>query len=161
MPTLPRTNARPCEAGFSLIEILVVLAIFAITTAVIMPSTSKMMDQATAHAVFFDFQKQISDFRREANRTGVAIHVSDPSAENSGGMPADVDSRLHQVKLRAPWTYTMAPRLDIEAGGICSPSSVNLIKGDNLVMSLRSDQGDCRFIRLQTEAPRRPSSSSR
>ena len=57
-----------------------VLAIFAIATAIIMPSTSRMLDQAMSHAVFFEFQRQISDLRREASRTGVAIRVADPQA---------------------------------------------------------------------------------
>ena len=85
MPISLPTNARIARAGFSLIEVLVVLAIFAMSAAVIMPSTSRMLDQATSHAVFFEFQKQISDYRREANRTGVALQVADPEAAS----PAD------------------------------------------------------------------------
>ncbi len=57
MPTSHPINADSSRAGFSLIEILVVLAIFALSAAVIMPSTSRMLDQATSHAVFFEFQK--------------------------------------------------------------------------------------------------------
>lgn len=92
MPTSHPINADSSRAGFSLIEILVVLAIFALSAAVIMPSTSRMLDQATSHAVFFEFQKQVSDYRREANRTGVAIRLADPEAAKgdspqAGGAP--------------------------------------------------------------------------
>ena len=141
------------RSGFSLIEILVVLAIFALSTAIIIPNTSRMMDQATAHAVFFDFQKQISDLRREANRTGIQIRVTDPS---SSVLNDDNESGTRQVVLKTPWTYTMAPPLDVEAGGHCSASSVNLVKGERVVMMLRTDSGDCRFINLQTRAARLP-----
>lgn len=157
MPISLPTNARIARAGFSLIEVLVVLAIFAMSAAVIMPSTSRMLDQATSHAVFFEFQKQISDFRREANRTGVALQVADPEAALSangllpGSGEADVDAQ-RTVTLRSPWRYTLAPALDIEAGGACSAATANLINGDRVVMTLRTSEGDCRFIRLQTRA---------
>lgn len=132
-------------------EILVVLAIFALAVAVVMPSTSRMLDQATAHAVFFEFQRQVSDLRREANRTGQAIRLIDPAAR-----PAEGD---RTVTLRDPWRYTLAPPLDIAAGGACSPATANLLKDDMVVMTLRADDADCRFIRQATAAapPRAPS----
>lgn len=157
MPISLPTNARIARAGFSLIEVLVVLAIFAMSAAVIMPSTSRMLDQATSHAVFFEFQKQISDYRREANRTGVALQVADPEAASpadrlspvSGEAASDVQ---RTISLRSPWSYTLAPALNIEAGGVCSAATANLINGDRVVMMLRTSEGDCRFIRLQTRA---------
>ena len=167
MPTSPQTSADGHRAGFTLIEILVVLAIFALSAAVIMPSTSRMLDQATSHAVFFEFQKQVSDYRREANRTGVAIRLEDPEAARAASLQTDAtreeasDDRLERtVTLRPPWRYTMAPALDIAAGGACSDATANLINGDRIVMTLRTASGDCRFIRLQSVAgPPRASSS--
>lgn len=167
MPTSHPINADSSRAGFSLIEILVVLAIFALSAAVIMPSTSRMLDQAASHAVFFEFQKQVSDYRREANRTGVAIRLADPEAARggspqAGGAPegASDDWVDRTVTLRSPWRYTMAPALDIAAGGGCSDTTANLINGDRVVMTLRTAGGDCRFIRLQSavEPPRGSSS---
>lgn len=132
-------------------EILVVLAIFALAVAVIMPSTSRMLDQATAHAVFFEFQRQVSDLRREANRTGAAIRLVDPASQPGEGE--------RTVTLREPWRYTLAPALDIAPGGACSPTTANLLKDDAVVMTLRSQDADCRFIRQATAAapPRAPS----
>lgn len=132
--------------GFSLMEILVVLVIFALSTAIIMPSTSRMLDQATAHAVFFEFQLQVSDLRREANRTGVAIRLVDPS------MPPPLSEGDRTLELRAPWRYTVAPALLIAEGGSCSPTTANLVNGDTVVMTLRSYDATCQFIRLQTAA---------
>lgn len=139
-------------------EILVVLAILAMATAIIMPSTGRMMDQATSHAVFFEFQKQVSDLRREANRTGVALRVVDPDAavlaDDSPIIAREPDGPVEPVPervitLREPWTYTMAPALEIAEGGLCAPASVNLVKEGQVVMTLRSTEPDCRFIRLQ------------
>jgi prepilin-type N-terminal cleavage/methylation domain-containing protein len=139
------------RGGYTLIEVLVVLAIFALSTAIIMPSTARMLDQTTAHAVFFEFQRQMSDLRREANRTGEPLRVVDPS------MPKVEGDRL--LELRAPWRYTLAPALDIAEGGGCSTTSANLINQDRVVMTLRTEDGTCRFIRLQAPpAKGRPAS---
>ncbi|WP_313105307.1 type II secretion system protein [Brevundimonas sp.] len=134
-------SPRPARGGYTLIEVLVVLAIFALSTAIIMPSTARMLDQTTSHAVFFEFQRQISDLRREANRTGVPLRVVDSSMLRTEG------DRV--LTLRSPWRYTLAPALDIAEGGGCSTVSANLINEDRVVMTLRADDGTCRFIRLQ------------
>lgn len=125
---------------------MVVLAIFALSTALIAPSMSRMLDQATAHAVFFEFQRQVSDLRREANRTGAAIRLIDPAATPE---PGD-----RTIQLRAPWRYTLAPALNIAEGGACAPASANLLNRDRVVMTLRAEDASCRFIRYQSE-PRR------
>ena len=123
-----------------------VLAIFAMAAAIVMPSTGRMMDQATSHAVFFDFQRQVSDLRREANRTGEPLRIIDPSMT-----PAEGDRVL---ELRTSWRYTLAPALDIAEGGGCGSVSANLIHQDRVVMTLRTDDGGCRFIRYQATALR-------
>ena len=153
VPIRPADPAPPrgTRGGYTLIEILVVLAIFALSTAIIMPSTARMLDQTTSHAVFFEFQRQMSDLRREANRTGTSLRVVDLS------MRKTEDDRL--LELRPPWRYTLAPALDIAEGGGCSTASANLINQDRVVMTLRTDDGTCRFIRLQTPpAKARPAS---
>ena len=153
----PPTNAKVSRSGFSLLEILVVLAIFGLSAALIMPSTSRMLDQATSHAVFFEFQQQVSDLRREANRTGLPLQV----VEASPSRPSSESDKVRTLLLRAPWSYTLAPGLDISAGGTCSASSANLINGGRVVMTLRTIGGDCQFIRLQTTAAPPLESSSR
>lgn len=149
------TKRASARAGFSLMEILAVLVIFALSTAIIMPSTSRMLDQATSHAVFFEFQRQVSDLRREANRTGIAIRLVDPSART----PLPEGDRV--LELRKPWRYTVAPALLIAEGGACSPTMANLVNEDRVVMTLRSDDPTCQFTRLQSAGAPPPASSSR
>ncbi len=127
----------------TLLEILVVLAIFAIATAVIMPGTARMLDQATAHAVFFEFQRDVSDLRREANRTGLPLRIVDPA------VTPDAVAGERAISLRAPWRYTLAPALEIAEGGVCGPATANLLNGEVVVMTLRTADGDCAFTRLQ------------
>lgn len=130
-------------------EILVVLVILALSTAVIMPSSARVLDQATSHAVFFEFQREVSDLRRQANRTGVGVTVVDPAT------PLPLPEGAEIIPMRSPWRYTVAPALEIAEGGNCAPTSVNLIRDDTVVMALQSSGSNCRFIRIQSEAPRR------
>ncbi len=137
----------------SLIEILVVLAIFALATALVTPGLSRMMDQTTAHAVFFEFQRDVADLRREASRTGEPMRIVDPQSEDR--LEGD-----HEILLREPWRYTLAPAMTIGDGGVCSPATANLISGDQVVMTLTVEEATCRFSRVQpAAAPRRESSS--
>ncbi len=151
--SIPIRRADRC--GFTLVEILVVLAIMALATAIILPSTSRMLDQATAHAVFFDFQRQVSELRREANRTGAPLRLLDPEAA-----PSDPETD-RTVNLKSPWRYTLAPTLEIAPGGVCSVTTANLVNEGRVVMTLVSDGGTCQFIRQQTTAARPPEPSSR
>ncbi len=143
------------RAGFSLIEILIVLTLMALATAIIMPGMSRMLDQATAHAVFFEFQRDVSNLRREANRSGTPLRLVDPATA------IDPDAGDRRIVLRDPWRYTIAPAMEIAEGGVCAPTTVNLLNSDRIVMTLRSDTPDCRFSRLQTTAARPPARSSR
>lgn len=145
---------RDKASGFSLMEILVVLVILALSTAVIMPSSARMLDQATSHAVFFEFQREVSDLRRQANRTGIAASIVDPATA------APLPEGAHIIRLRAPWRYTVAPALEIAEGGVCEPASVNLIRDDTIVMALRSDAANCQLIRQPTGAQRLTGPSS-
>lgn len=129
-------------------EILVVLAIFGLSTAIIMPSTARMLDQTMSHAVFFEFQRQASDLRREANRTGQALRVLDPLVYEQTQPDAAQD---RQIQLRAPWTYRLSPSLEIAEGGLCNAVTVQLLNQQEVVMRLRSEGGTCRFVRYQTE----------
>lgn len=146
-------------------EILVVLVIFALSTAVIMPSMSRMLDQATAHAVFFDFQKQVSDLRREANRTGESLRILDPAAQAALSREftdqREVSDGDRVLELREPWTYTLAPTLEIAEGGVCSVASANLVHQDRVVMTLRTLAEDCRFIQSVTTGARPPAPAFR
>jgi len=149
MPTSPpmrrpdQSRSARRRGGFSLIEILVVLVMLGLASAILMPSTTRMLDQATAHAVFFEFQRDVSNLRREANRTGIALSIVDPAA-----VP-DEAAGQRVITLRAPWRYTLAPTLDIAEGGVCGATTVNLLNGEVLVMTLRTRDGDCVFSRLQ------------
>jgi len=130
------------RAGYSLLEMLIVLAIMALAVALTLPRGEAMLDQMTAHAVFFDFQRQLSDLRREsyAAETPVIVRGDDDVD------PADAGDRL--LALRAGWTYRLDRPISISAGGACSAARVEVLRSGRAVMHLTAADTACHFIRL-------------
>ena len=140
-----RTAARQ---GFSLIEILVVLAIMALATAIILPNGGRLLDQTIAQSVFFEFQRDVLQLRREANRSGSAITVLSAGAE-----PAATFQRT--LTLREGWSYALIPALAIDEAGACAPGEAVLTRSGAPIMRLRVEGSDCRFTRYLPTAPAR------
>ncbi len=134
-----RLRAR---AGFSILEMLVVLAIMALAVALVMPRGALMIDRMTAHAVFFDFQRRVLDLRREAYAGQEPIVLYD-NAE-----AAARDPRGRVVPLRAQWSYRLVQPVRISEGGACRDDEVEILKSGRPIMRLAPGGGDCRFIRL-------------
>jgi prepilin-type N-terminal cleavage/methylation domain-containing protein len=128
--------------GYTLLEVLVVLAIMALAVAFIAPRGEAMLDQMTARAVFFDFQRQVSDLRREAyaSQTGVALRGSDDAD------PTLVKARA--IPLRSGWTYRLTQPIVISDGGACAGGQVELLKYGRPVMHLAMADRACHFVRL-------------
>ena len=128
--------------GYTLIEVLVVLAIMALAVAFIAPRGEAMLDQMTAHAVFFDFQRQVSDLRREAyaSQTAVAVRGDDDRD------PSHADDRL--IPLRSGWSYRLTQPIAISDGGACAGGQVEILKYGRPVMHLAMADRACHFVRL-------------
>ena len=140
--TVPAARAR-AGTGYTLLEMLIVLAIMALAIAIVVPRGEAMLDQMTAHAVFFDFQRQASDLRREAYASQTAVSV--PGSDDARGDQAGV----RRIALRAGWTYRLAQPIAISEGGACSGGGgVEVLKYGRPVMRLRMADRACHFIRL-------------
>jgi len=133
--------AARLKAGFSLMEMLIVLAIMAIAIALVMPRGQAMLDGMTAHAVFFDFQRQMLDLRREAyaTQTPTVVRSSDDAD------PADAADRV--IPLRSQWSYRLERPITVTAGGVCTPAAVEVLKSGRAVMHLTMGDNACHFIR--------------
>lgn len=133
---------RRGKRGYTLLEMLVVLAIMALAVALVLPRGEAMLDQMTAHAVFFDFQRQASDLRREAyaSQTGVTLRGSDDADPTL--------ARAHAIPLRAGWTYRLTQPIAISDGGACAGGAVELLKYGRPVMHLAMADRACHFVRL-------------
>lgn len=130
---MPRLRNRH---GFSVLEVLIVLAIMSVGAAIVMPRGAAMLDRMTTHVVFFEFQQQISERRRAAFRD-----------ERSTAVPVGGRGTAGELTLRPGWTYRLDRPLEISAGGRCGAVEAGIFREDRLIMRLRSDDGACHFIR--------------
>lgn len=137
-PEAPPTRRGP-RAGFSLLEILVVLGVMALAFALVMPRGAAMLDQAAAHSVFFDFQRQVSDLRLKAYRSEAPAVLTDAAQPAPGGAV---------VTLRSGWSYRLDRPVTISDGGACSAAIAILYKNGRQVMRLATGDGACHFSRL-------------
>lgn len=119
---------------------LVVLAILALAVAIVMPRGSLMLDRATAHSVFFDFQRQVSDLRLEAYRTETPVVLADVAPPRPG---------TRAIALKSGWSYRLDRPLLITDGGACPQAGALLLKNGRRVMRLQSADGLCHFRRLE------------
>lgn len=140
---MSRVARRRAEAGFSLLEMLIVLAIMAVAIAVVMPRGEAMLDQMTAHAVFFDFQRQVSDLRREAYASQTAVGVRGDDDRD----PSHADDK--RIALRSGWSYRLDQPIGIDEGGRCSGTGVEVLKSGRPVMRLMLSDRACHFTRLE------------
>jgi len=133
---------RRAARGYTLIEVLVVLAIMALAVGFVAPRGEAMLDQMTAHAVFFDFQRQVSDLRRQAyaSQSGVTLRGSDDADPTL--------ARARAIPLRAGWTYRLTQPIAISDGGACAGGQVELLKYGRPVMHLAMADRACHFVRL-------------
>ncbi len=138
-------NKLHFKAGYSLIEILFVMAIIAVTAAISLPRAASALDQVISHTVFFEFQRQVSEFRARAFREEqVLTVVNSPDGQPAGAIPQTGDV---SVKLRSGWSYKLNAPLTIDSGAGCSLANADLYNGQRLIMHLQSRGHDCRFIR--------------
>ncbi len=141
--------------GFSLMEMLVVLAIIGMSAAIVAPRGAVMLDRITLHAVFFDFQRQMSDLRRQAYRREQAIMPVAPAASDTrivtatSGRP-DGEGEVETVPLEVKDGFTLVfdRPLVIASTGVCPEARVEVMRGDQRVMRLQSVDDACRFERL-------------
>jgi prepilin-type N-terminal cleavage/methylation domain-containing protein len=130
------------KAGYTLLEMLIVLAVMALAVAIVAPRGEAMLDQMTAHAVFFDFQRQVSDLRREAyaSQTPTSLRGADDRD------PSLAAARV--IQLRSGWSYRLTQPIAISAGGACAGGAVEVLKYGLPVMRLAMADRACHFIRL-------------
>jgi len=126
---------------------ILVLSIMSLSVALILPRISTLIDQAQAHTVFFDFQRQVLDLHRDAFHSETALSVV-----SSGNFIDDpqADPVPAEVRLRTPWSYRLDQPMTIDSGGNCSAVTVELIKAGRPVVRLEGHGADCRFSRVFT-----------
>ena len=142
LPTSAAKAPNP-KAGFTLLEMLVVLAVMSLAAAIALPMTTRALDGVSGQAVMFDFQRQVLDLRAQAYRNQVPVRLQTTAP------PAGDDQEPTPIKLDLPlgWTYSLSGPVDIDTLGGCSAGRVDLMRGGVVRLSLRNVAGDCHFQR--------------
>ena len=133
-------------------EMLVVLAIIGMSAAIVAPRGSVMLDRITLHAVFFDFQRQMSDLRRQAYRQEQAL-VPVVEAQSDARIVAatvgrSTDAVATPIEVKDGFTLVFDRPMIISAAGVCPQARVEVMRGETRVMRLETVDDACRFERL-------------
>ncbi len=144
---------HPRRGGFSLMEMLVVLAIIGLSAAIVAPRGSVMLDRITLHAVFFDFQRQMFDFRRDAYRREQAMLVVSPAPDGQVAIApvpssAPSDPVRQPLDLKEGFVAVFSQPQIISAAGVCAPTEVQIMRGTDRVMHLVAADDACTFERI-------------
>src|SRR5689334_21606241 len=112
------------KAGFTLLEILLVLSLTAMMAAIAIPRIAGTIDQITAHGEFLKFQQQVLDLRRQSFHEGQGLRLV-----STGDFIDDdtADPPLARVVLGDGWSYQLSQPVDIDAAGACTAADVDLI----------------------------------
>ncbi|WP_082584752.1 type II secretion system protein [Caulobacter sp. Root655] len=139
---------RGSRAGFSLLEMLIVLAIMALAVALVMPRGAVLLDRMTAQTVFFDFQRQVGALRRDAADGQASLLLVDSDAYLGAQARFDGRATLRVVDLGPGWTYRLTRPIAINEGGACANAGVTLMRDGKPIMHLAPAEAPCRFTRL-------------
>jgi prepilin-type N-terminal cleavage/methylation domain-containing protein len=140
------------RAGYSLLEMVIALAIMGLAAALIVPRGAAALDQVVVHSVFFDFQRQISDLRATAfadQRTYDLVSSQGAPQPQIVIMALETSNSAKNVTiaLRAGWQYRVSQPIRISSGGLCSGGAVDLINLQHVAAHLETHDGKCHFLR--------------
>jgi prepilin-type N-terminal cleavage/methylation domain-containing protein len=139
-----RAPGLSARAGFTLLEILLVLGLTALMAALAIPRIAASIDQITVHGEFLKFQQQVMDLRRQSFHESQGLRIVS-SGEFSDD--ADADPPLAEVQMSQGYSYRLSAPIDIDAAGNCSPAEVDILHNGRPRLHLIGQGASCRFLR--------------
>lgn len=123
---------RQVPAGFSLLELLVVLALMSFVTALVAPSLKKTVDAITRSGDRAEARRQLERLPLLARNDGAAIRIA-------SGQPLSAPG----FSLPTGWSMRSLTNLDIRANGYCFAATVEVTTPDG-AQRWRINSPDCR-----------------
>lgn len=146
MPTSrARTRSRFTDrAGFTLLEVLLALAVAALAASLAVPSIVRALDSNADQRAAFHFQRLVMDRRAEALREERPVMLV------STGQQADQSDEdgpiVYEMKLDDGWTYRLAQPLTVSPRGLCDPAEADLLYQNRPRVRLHG-AANCTFTR--------------
>lgn len=121
-----RSNPRStCQGGFTLLELMVVLALLGVVTALAMPNLNRLLTSAQATSERDFVLNQISALGRAARLAERdLVVVGSPAADGSVDVPEGTEP--HQLDVPPDWQVAFSPPLRIRANGVCLGAELTL-----------------------------------
>lgn len=143
-------QARPVlKAGFTLLEMLIVLALIALASGLAFTAAGKALDSNITHTEVYNFQRQLLDLRAQAYRDDRtyelrasndedAIAAAQRLADRAAGVLTDNDGDGEEddlpspfpvsIQLRDQYGYTLSEPLTLSPDGSCNGVTITILK---------------------------------
>jgi prepilin-type N-terminal cleavage/methylation domain-containing protein len=129
------------RAGFSLLEVLITLAVIGLVMSIVMPNIPRTLESNADRRAAFHFERLVLDLRAAAFRDEQSLVVVD-----SGQFQDDpeIEPRQAELKFDNDWTYRLSAPLNISARGLCDPVDADLFYEGRPRMRMHG-AADCSF----------------
>ena len=123
-------------AGFSLIELLVVISIMAAVMALVGPLTVRSVESAQAQTELVSIERWINGWGRKAFLTGSVISVE----ARGGQLIAKTDGESIDARPLELWQPAESLQIEFSSAGLPSVTRVELVSGNvSRTVSIRGD----------------------
>jgi len=141
------TIKRP-SGGYSLLEVMVVLAILAMTVSIVLPGLSVGLQAAARRTALMELDQGVLSLRRLAQTEGVGrtIGAMNGASDVPGGQatPAAEAALAGDLKLPAGWSYSLDHPLTFYPDGACDEGAITLIKAGAPSVRFEISMPECR-----------------
>ena len=125
------------HAGFTLLEMLVVMAIIALAAATVVPALSRVVAAVRHSGEAQDIVDQLGQLAFRAYSTGKPIVLSDEAQKSA---------KSAIVEMPSGWSLTIARTIHFNAMGLCDGGDVSILAPDGDVTSLHLAAPDCAIV---------------
>ena len=132
-----RAERRRAQAGFTLLEMLVVMAIIGLAAATVVPALSRVVAAVRHDGEAQDIVDQLGQLAFRAYSSGTPIVLSEETQKSK--TPA-------VVEMPSGWVLAIAQPIHFNAMGLCDGGSVAIIAPSGDVTSLRLAAPDCAIL---------------